>query len=230
MSLWIVAAPGPSLTKEVAEACIGHNVISVNDAYRLFPYAKILYAADLAWWKERNPKFAGRKITCSFDKERNREAVANELGVTIYPAKVARDRFSLEGPIHYGRHSGFQAINIALRLSKLIVLVGFDMRGTHFFGPHKKPLRQIPNYRRWIDEMKEAARHLPKEYRIINATPDSALECFERMTLAEALNEGRDPGQKDQYSGEDRNSGLSRSADRDMGPDWSSQISAAIAG
>jgi hypothetical protein len=160
-------------------------MIAVGDAYRLFPEADILYAADVAWWHTRNPKFAGCKATCSFDREDR-----SGLGVRIIPAKPGH-YFSFRGAIRYGRHSGFQAINIALRLTRLVVLVGFDMKGTHFFGAHKRPLRQKLNYSRWIDEMREAARHLPKQYRIINATEDSALECFERMSLAEALNEAR---------------------------------------
>jgi hypothetical protein len=46
----IVAATGPSFTAEVAEACRGYPTIAVNDAYRLFPWADILYASDGAWF------------------------------------------------------------------------------------------------------------------------------------------------------------------------------------
>jgi hypothetical protein len=187
----IVAAPGPSLK------AFGHtdiHLIAVGDAYRLFPDADILYAADVAWWQARNPKFAGKKITCQFPREPDREAIAKELGVTVIPARPGK-KFSFRGAIHYGKHSGFQAINLGLRFSRLVVIVGFDMKGTHFFGAHKRPLRQKMNYSRWVAEMHEAARHLPKQYRIINATEDSALECFERMSLAEALNEARQAGQ-----------------------------------
>ena len=54
----VVAATGPSLTPAVAaevrrarwplEKC---RVVAVNDAYRLLPYADILYACDERWWE-----------------------------------------------------------------------------------------------------------------------------------------------------------------------------------
>lgn len=183
----IVAAPGPSLR---AFDYSGLNVIAVNDAYQLFPNADTLYAADMDWWTHRKPKFNGERLTCTFDRPANRSQLAKDAGIELVPAKNGHG-FTLEGPIHYGRHSGFQAINIAMRRTRLIVMVGFDMKGTHFFGAHKRPLRQKTDYQRWIDDMHEAARHLPKHHRIINATEDTALECFERMPLAEALNEAR---------------------------------------
>lgn len=187
----IVAAPGPSLKSFDHE---GIRLIAVNDAYQLFPRADILYGADMPWWEERKPVFAGEKITCDFEcrgcPASARKARATELGIRVIPSERGR-YFSLCGPIRRGRNGGFQAINIAIHRARLVVLVGFDMKGTHFFGPHKMPLRQKVDYKHWIEEMGEAARQLPKGYRIINATEDTALECFERMPLAEALNEAR---------------------------------------
>ncbi len=73
-----------------------------------------------------------------------------------------------------------------------IILIGFDMRGTHFFGEHERPLKQMrKSFDGWIKQFRDAADMLPPGLRIINATPKSALDCFERMTLAEALNETR---------------------------------------
>lgn len=191
----IVAAPGPSLKPFDHE---GIRLIAVNDAYRLFPKADILYGADLPWWEERRPEFAGLKVTCDFEcrgvPAHVRLANATRMGITVIPSERG-SVFSLEGPIRRGRNGGFQAINIALHKSKFVVLVGFDMKGTHFFGPHKSPLRQKTNFTRWIEEMREAARLIPKDYRIINATEDTALECFEKLPLAEALNEARQAGQ-----------------------------------
>jgi hypothetical protein len=222
----IVAAPGPSLK------AFGHtdiHLIAVGDAYRLFPEADILYAADLAWWQARNPKFAGKKLICQFPREPNREAIAKELGVTVIPARPGGS-FSFRGAIHYGKHSGFQAINLGLRFSRLVVIVGFDMKGTHFFGAHKQPLRQKLNYSRWIAEMHEAARHLPKQYRIINATEDSALECFESMPLEDALNEVRKARQAHIVTTQDGHAGCPWSAHPGLGANWEAEMGVLLSG
>src|SRR5512139_1237105 len=59
----IVAASGPSLTPKVADACKGFHVVAVNDAYRLFPDADVLYACDPKWWDVHKGvrKFAGER-------------------------------------------------------------------------------------------------------------------------------------------------------------------------
>jgi len=189
----------------------------------LFPKADILYAADFAWWQKRNPEFAGCKLTCSFERDER------PSWVKIIPSKRG-SLFSLNGAINRGRHSGFQAINIALRLTRLVVLTGFDMKGTHFFGAHKRPLRQKVNYSRWIEEMREAARVLPKDYRIINATEDSALKCFESMSLAEALNEARQAGQANINTEKDRYAGRARSTYPGLDSDRAAEVGSLLSG
>jgi hypothetical protein len=68
-----------------------------------------------------------------------------------------------------------------------VVLVGFDMHGTHFFGTHPSPLRNTGNFSGFIQRFERAAKSLPYGVEIINATPGSALTCFERLSLVEAL-------------------------------------------
>jgi hypothetical protein len=198
--LWIAAAPGPSLTPEVAELCRGKNVIAVNDAYKRVPFARCLYAADWQWWKARQgaPDFDGERWIVRVE-DRNAEMVARrEEIIRRYRLRVIdgikrADGFSLKGGIHLGGNSGFQAVNLALRFGgDSIILVGFDMAGTHFFGPHLPPLRSKQNFGGWIKQFEKAASMLPAGIRIINATPGSALKCFPIMTLGDALNASRE--------------------------------------
>jgi hypothetical protein len=57
---------GPSLTQAQVDACRGRaHVIAINDAFRLAPWADVLYACDWQWWKA-NPEaydFAGLKVS-----------------------------------------------------------------------------------------------------------------------------------------------------------------------
>lgn len=192
--LWIVAAPGPSLTPEIAEQCSGHNTIAVNDAYRLLPRARCLYGADQEWWKERNgvPEFEGERWTVRAKGVDNEDAI-RRYGLSAVQGSRGEGFNFLPGRVHLGRNGGFQAVNLALCFGgNPVIMTGFDMTGTHFFGEHKSPLRQKTYYRGWIDMFNRAAKILPPDIRIINATPNSALKCFPIMTLEEALNASRE--------------------------------------
>lgn len=193
----IVAATGPSLTEAVAERCRGHSVIAVNDAYRLLPFAEVLYAGDRDWWELHRgcPEFTGEKWTAHEPKLNDKSAIADRYGLHLVagPRQVDAPGFSLDpGTIHYGNSSGFQAINLAILFGATTIrLVGFDMRTPqsgqlrHFFGDHADPTMNLSKYEHFLPAFHEAARLLPAHIRIVNCTPGSALRCFEMGTLDE---------------------------------------------
>jgi hypothetical protein len=191
----IVAAPGPSLSAEQAELCAEFNVIAVNDAYRLFPNAAALYAADIAWWEYHNgcPDFKGEKLTCPEPSHDVRWGAARKrtckaFGIAVVKAHKGSG-FSLDPSfIHFGTNSGFQATNIAVvRGAVPIILIGFDMHGSHFFGEHPPQLRKTKRYDRFIDYFNHAARTQP-QLKIVNASgPHSRLSGFPMVSLKETL-------------------------------------------
>jgi len=195
----VVAGSGPSLTREIAYRCQGAAAIAVNDAYQLFPDAAVLYACDAEWWEVHGgcPDFAGEKWSShSVDTggHNDKREVAEKYGLKLVEGRD-RDGFSFDPAcIHYGSNSGFQAINLAILFgAKRVVLVGFDMRVVdrkrHFFGDHPAPLRNDGGYGSFIRTFARAAKSLPDNIQIINATPCSALKCFPIMELQNALTE-----------------------------------------
>lgn len=198
----IVAATGQSLSEEQARLCEGHYVIVVNDAYKIFPNANTLYAADIKWWRHHNgcPNFKGEKLICTYGDRKEmkiRESLCKEYGLKFINGRKGSG-FSLDPEyIHYGTNSGFQAVNVAIqRLFCPILLLGFDMYGTHFFGEHPKPLRETKKYDRFIDYFHQAKRLNP-EINIINCTPHSRLQSFPMLGLEEALDACRKFKSKD---------------------------------
>lgn len=190
----IVAAPGPSLTAETAAICNSEIVLAVNDSYKLFPKASVLYACDAAWWDFNKfvPGFAGERWTShSISPKNDKRDFAKNKDIQIIEGKnnvgFSRDpKF-----IHYGNNSGFQAVNLAILFGAAeIVLIGFDMKKkenkTHFFGEHKAPLRATHSFSGWINHFENAAKLL-SDVRIVNATLDSALTCFQKCSLEAAL-------------------------------------------
>jgi hypothetical protein len=190
----IVAAPGPSLTKEVAAACRGHRIVAVQDAYRLLPFAEALYGCDAKWWDHHGDcdGFAGEKWSSHEDGTNDKRQQFLRLRLHIVAGRGGKG-FSVDPHcIHYGCNSGFQAVNLAILFGAArIVLVGFDMREVngkrHFFGDHPPGFTRVSDYRQFISAFEEAAKAMPDGVEIVNATPGSALECFPMAELSEAL-------------------------------------------
>lgn len=197
--LCVVAATGPSLTPEVADMCRGHDVVAVNDAWRLIPWAVAVYACDNKWWSHHKgvPEFTGEKWSSHGPGANNdKRRVAREYGVRLVAGRNEAGFSTDPTYINHGKNSGFQAINLAMHFgARRIVLVGFDMSvrqgKRHFFGDHPQPLGNFGDYRRFVPEFDRAAKMLPPWLQIINATPGSALKCFPYLPLAEALAERR---------------------------------------
>lgn len=200
-----MAATGPSLTKEVAEACRWQKIIAVNDAYRLIPFADALYACDAPWWDahEGVKGFAGEKWSShGFDnKNNNKLECAGKWGLNLVYGQHGSGFSKSPERINYGGSSGFQAINLALLFgASVIILVGFngqvakktakngkEVTRRHFFGDHPAPLNNSTDFKNHAAAIDEASRTVPDGVRIINATPKTALRNYERMELADAL-------------------------------------------
>lgn len=192
--LCIVAATGPSLTPEIADACRGHRIVAVNDAYRLLPFADVLYACDRKWIEHHEgcSEFRGEKWSSHQPRCNEKLDVAGKYGWRLVQGQTAHG-FSIDpAVIHYGRNSGFQAINLAILFGAIrIVLVGFDMRtvngSTHFFGDHPDEIKNGPMYGSFIPHFERAAKQMPAGIEILNCTPGSALKCFPEAHLGDAL-------------------------------------------
>lgn len=201
----VVAAPGPSLTPDVAERCRTLTVLAIKEAHRLLPWAEVLYGCDGKFWDRNDgcPGFTGEKWSshgspATDDKRRH----AAKYGLNLVQGR-AGSTFSLSPKlIHYGSNSGFQAINLAILFGATdIVLVGFDMRevegNPYFFGKH--PTRKQPApYSRFLPIFAQAAKELPPSIRIINATSNSRLTCFPVKALDDALDNASDNALSDQ--------------------------------
>jgi hypothetical protein len=170
MSRCILMAPGPSMSVELANLYLrafpGFVFGAINNCFELAPWADFLAANDLNWWK-RHPEaygFAGTKFS------------TNQLkGV----------RRIKTGGINTASNSGVMALEAArLEGIREIFLFGFDMTGTHYFGPYTNGCKNTNDERRALHLLqyeKWAAAH-PKT-RVINCTHGSELRVFPMGTL-----------------------------------------------
>lgn len=67
-----------------------------------------------------------------------------------------------------------------------VLLLGFDMRGAHYFGPHRAPLKNT-DAARFEKFKRQFAAYRPPGVEIINCTPGSALSCYPLGQLEDYL-------------------------------------------
>lgn len=162
----------------------------------MLPWADALYGCEPRWWRFHGDCDGFRGVKWSthdtVSSANDKAALADEHGIRIVRGAPGRG-YSLDpGLIHYGDNSGFQAINLAILLGAVkIVLVGYDMRHvngkSHFFGDHpKEHLHQRDEYGSFLPLFEAAPA--PEGVEIINATPGSALTCYPMMGLEDATN------------------------------------------
>lgn len=164
--LFAVIATGPSLTAEQVEKVRGLRTIAVSDAYKLAPWAEALVSVDKAWWLHHQPEFAGKRYSLMPVPGMETERITGMTADT---------------------NSGLRGIERAvLEGATRVLLLGFDLGGTHFFGPHPDRLKNTPPHRFEVFK-KQFAGYQPRGVQIINCTPGSALKCYPAMTLEEAL-------------------------------------------
>lgn len=166
------------------------RVIAVNEAWRLVPFADVLYGCDGAYWllNDGVPAFRGLKMT----QDGPATIRLPELNRVTVRSKHDRILMRQAGVIGDGGNSGFQAVNLAAQFgSPEIWLVGFDMRidrGLHFHGRHVKGLNNPSqhNLLRWRSAFMRAAPTLARHgISVINANSESHLTAFRFGDLGE---------------------------------------------
>lgn len=153
----------------------------------------MVYGCDAAWWRHRKglPEFKKLKACYSGN------------GLEGYPEirrveiDKRQDRILLDktGKTGSGGNSGFQALNLTVQFgAKRILLIGYDMHiggGLHWYGPNKWQDANNPNdsiFARWIAAFDCSVSILKQlGIEVINCSPFSALQCFPKMSIEDAL-------------------------------------------
>lgn len=189
----VVVAAGASANDKPLWVVRGHAfVIVVNESWRLAPWADVLYATDCAWWEKNSgvPQFRGLKVSASpnaakaFPEMRTVQLVSRAVILKDEPGVIGcGSRFG-------NGHSGFHAVNLAVQFgAKRIVLVGFDLQGSHWHVDHEG--RNNPAARvlaEWCEEMDGCADQFTAlGIRVLNASKSSALTTYEKVDLLEAM-------------------------------------------
>ena len=193
---------GPSLRGADFTPIHGKHVVGTNQAFMLGDWVDFVCFGDPRFWLwNSNGNGAGIKqyggTLVSWAKSR---ALYKDGRVKLL-RKMGRRGIQVEdrSAVCWNLSTGASAINLAVLLgAKEIVLLGFDMKITEGapgrgHNWHDEYLaRQVPNntiyeerFLKPFDEIKADLDRLG--VKCINANPDSALEVFEKVTLAQGM-------------------------------------------
>ena len=193
-----VIGTGFSLTQDhlTAVRTAGLRMVAVNNAYEWAHDADLLYACDARWWRHYrchgalggpgNIDFKGFKVSLeeTLFPDVHRVGNGGSFGFDPRPDYVRTGKNSAAQAVHVAIHAG----------AKLILLLGCDCRfvpgqPTHFFGEHSWRKNKLPSpYTDFLEGWRQFSAALPPGVRIINCTPSSAIDVFEKTNLERALN------------------------------------------
>ena len=180
----LIIGSGPSLTRADCDTLKKRvPTIAINNAVFFAPWADYLYAGDERWWKfylEDISWYRGERVTHQ-------------------PFGGYRTFGRRPGFARFGGNSGHQAVQFAAADlgADRIILLGFDHKYlnpykktqvTHFHGDHPKPLGNAHHVDHWPRLMERTARDLVRMgVSVVNITRDTALTCFDLMSLEELV-------------------------------------------
>lgn len=171
----VCLASGPSLSLEDVEviAQSGLFTIAVNRTYEIAPFARIIYAGDDRWWSNYHDKTPDNmdKWTCARHS-------ASKYGLNLHVAI---------GPYN----SGLRALQLAVDGgAKRVILLGYDCQHTggqaHWHEPYVG-LGNAVSVKKWPGQFSHYAKQVKSKVEIVNCTRETALTCFVRKSLTEAL-------------------------------------------
>jgi len=180
-----------------------HNkhIIGVNVAYLIGDWIDMVFFGDKGWWlanREQLAKFPGLKVSCH-PKFNSNEFATERIKYLARDKQHSRGISSSLSTVSWNSNSGAAAISIAANAgAKRIILLGFDMKlgmnnKQHWHGLYgsakRKEInaRKLPFHRhlRGFPEIAKDAKRRGIE--IVNACPDSMIECFRRVSVKELL-------------------------------------------
>lgn len=155
MTKWVMLGPGPSMSQALADRFRNHpNVCAVGNAYELAPWAAVLVASDASWWRKH--------------------PAAYEFKGLKYDSRSFQTCFGSSA------NSGVLALSVLVSLgAESIEMHGFDMHGSHFFGPYVNGCSNTDDARREVhlNQYRQFAR-MHQNIQVVNCTPGSKLDAF----------------------------------------------------
>lgn len=184
------------MTKSDVKLCekSGYPIMGINNAYQMTNKLTYLYGCDIKWWRKHYEMARHVPNKYILEQDLNKMAFADDVVQLLHGGD---DGLSHEWPkLKTGKNGGYQAINLTYLLEyNRHILLGYDMQEidgkVHWHGLHEglnNPSEQ--QFKEWRGHFDQLAQELKAvDVEVLNATRQTALECFPRVRLEDALNE-----------------------------------------
>lgn len=148
---------------------------------------------DRAWWNEYADEledFAGECWTSNVEAARIYRL--NHIRATVGNG-VPRHGGSIT--LGTGPNSGYQAVGLAVHFgARRVILLGYDMRNdgkrTHWHGDHARLGNPIAEkFAGWCAGFEALKRDVGARCEIVNASRETALRTFPRVSLSDAIDD-----------------------------------------
>ena len=176
----------------------GLHTIAINRAFLDCPEAEVVCFSDGRFWRwwgpdgtegQSLPGHPGLKITVQSDRKVSHPTVLNMTGTGRRGLETRRNR------LRHGNSTGCASMNVAWHLGAArIVLLGYDGKpapdgGDNYHGGHPvgyaKANPRLTAYDKMAPYYEPIGLELAaRRVEVINASPDSAITCFPRVTLS----------------------------------------------
>lgn len=189
---WVCVASGPSLTDEDLDYCrrMGWSLATCNLTFRRVPDAEVFLATDSRFWKRYGPEVL---LTMAPDCELwtgDHWASVNFGRVRRFDRQDKGAWPSAPGRACWGALSGFKLLGlVGVRVPKpsRIILLGYDHQHTggkcHHHEDYPNGWTNAANLENHTHRYETLAKEADVE--ILNASRETALTCFPRITLRE---------------------------------------------
>jgi hypothetical protein len=186
----LILCGGPSIKGvDVAELEGRGNVIAVNLACRLAPFADVLYFADRRFFYANRDEL--QKHGAPLKVMRSAPDAAFEIPGLVVKLYNGRGALSCDHSQLCGLDGGANAINLAFQMgAKRIIVFGLDMKPEgNWHEPHPfKPTPAFVYKQSYIPGHRAMAAELAKRgVSVLNCSGNSALDCYPKVTFSEVI-------------------------------------------
>jgi hypothetical protein len=190
----------------------GFELYGCNRTFIDIPDLSVLYAVNTAfwdyYWNYENPsdEIHEQLRVHPCQKWTTNSAMAAKYGLYHFFERAGQGLCTDPKTIHHGHGAGYSLLGIAHKLGATrIILLGYDLKYAADYDGKAKKIGSTP--RHYFDEYPAEMQHWPSVQvkdgvhvellelyksikdqglvEVINCSPDSALECFERMPIEE---------------------------------------------